>query len=103
MGLNYFSESMTSLPGDHVTSMPAAEHRRRAAIFVNHLRTGIASCKRTLVENLAEAQSEIAGKLSQSIYWVESILSKCHEEGDLLFFTIRAEPTQVTTIMLIMY
>ena len=38
----------------------------------------------------------ITGKLSQSIYWVESILSKCHEEGDLLFFTIRAEPTHVS-------
>ena len=32
----------------------------------------------------------MAAKLSQSIYWVESILSKCHEEGELLFFTIRA-------------
>ena len=52
---------MTSLPPDHVGSLPAAEHRRRAAIFVNHLRTCIASCKRTLVENLQEAQSEIAG------------------------------------------
>ena len=38
----------------------------------------------------------MAAKLSQSIYWVESILSKCHEEGELLFFTIRtAEQPQV--------
>ena len=60
---DFFSnaESMTTLPPDHVVSLPAAEHRRRAAIFVNHLRTCIATCKRTLVENLQEAQSEIAG------------------------------------------
>jgi hypothetical protein len=45
--------------------------------------------------NLQEAQSDVAGKLSQSIYWVESILSKCHEEGEMLFFTIRAEQVQV--------
>ena len=45
---------------------------------------------------MQEAQSDVAAKLSQSIYWVESILSKCHEEGELLFFTIRtAEQPQV--------
>ena len=49
-----------------------------------------------LVDNSQEAQSEVAAKLSQSIYWVESILSKCHEEGELLFFTIRtADQPQV--------
>ena len=36
-----------------------------------------------------DAQCETAGKLSQSIYVVESLLGKCHEENDLLFFTIR--------------
>ena len=92
-----FTESMATIPPDNVHALPAAEFRRRAAIFVNHLRLCIASCKRTLVENLQEAQSKIAGKLSQSIYWVESVLSKCHEEGDLLFFTIRAEPQHVST------
>ena len=49
------------------------------------------------MENSQEAQSDVAAKLSQSIYWVESILSKCHEEGELLFFTIRTtDPPQVT-------
>lgn len=88
---NILQESMATIPCDNVVSLPAAESRRRAALFVNHLRNCIASCKRTLVENLQEAQSDVAGKLSQSIYWVESILSKCHEEGDLLFFTIRTD------------
>ena len=46
----------------------------------------------------------MAAKLSQSIYWVESILSKCHEEGELLFFTIRtAEQPQVLLVLHIQY
>ena len=46
----------------------------------------------------------MAAKLSQSIYWVESILSKCHEEGELLFFTIRtAEQPQVLLDPVIMF
>lgn len=90
---------MATIPCDNVVSLPAAESRRRAALFVNHLRNCIASCKRTLVENLQEAQSDVAGKLSQSIYWVESILSKCHEEGDLLFFTIRTDSSHVSEII----
>ena len=89
-------DSMATIQPDNVSSLPAAEFRRRAAVFVNHLRLCIAACKRTLVENLQEAQSKIAAKLSQSIYWVEAVLSKCHEEGDLLFFTIRAEQTHVS-------
>ena len=49
---------------------------------------------------MQEAQSDVAAKLSQSIYWVESILSKCHEEGELLFFTIRtAEQPQVLLVL----
>ena len=87
---------MSTIQPDNVSSLPAAEFRRRGAVFVNHLRLCIAACKRTLVENLQEAQSKIAAKLSQSIYWVEAVLSKCHEEGDLLFFTIRAEQTHVS-------
>ena len=95
--LRFSAESMVTIPPDHILSLPAAESRRRAAIFVNHLRNCISSCKRTLVENVQEAQSDVAGKLSQSIYWVESILSKCHEEGELLFFTIRSEPAHVSS------
>ena len=54
------------------------------------------------MENSQEAQSDVAAKLSQSIYWVESILSKCHEEGELLFFTIRTpDPPQVTNEILL--
>ena len=45
-------ESMATIPNDTVLKLPAAESRRRAAIFANHLRNCIASCKRTLVENL---------------------------------------------------
>ncbi len=89
---NTLQESMATIPPDNILSLPTGEARRRAAIFVNQLRDCIASCKRTLVENLQEAQSETAGKLSQSIYFVETVLSKCHEEGELLFFTIRSEP-----------
>ena len=89
-------ESLTTIPPDVIQSLPASESRRRAASFVNSLRTCIACCKKTLVDNSQEAQSDVAAKLSQSIYWVESILSKCHEEGELLFFTIRtADQPQV--------
>ncbi|CAB4063543.1 dgkA [Lepeophtheirus salmonis] len=50
--------------------------------------------KKSLVENLQEeTKSEVAAKLSQSIYSVESLLGKCHEEGELLFFTIRGVPS----------
>ncbi len=89
------TDSLSTIPPDAIQSLPAGESRRRAAAFVNTLRQCISCCKKTLVENAPEAQSDVAGKLSQSIYWVESILSKCHEEGEMLFFTIRSEPQQV--------
>ena len=42
-------------------------------------------------DDTQDTQCETAGKLSQSIYVVESLLGKCHEENDLLFFTIRPD------------
>ena len=67
-----------------------------SSVFV----TGYKKCRNSNLPNnktlyhyisLQETQSDAAGKLSQSIYIVESLLGKCHEEGDLLFFTIRAD------------
>ena len=48
--------------------------------------------KRVLLEKFQDTQCDAAGKLSQSIYVVESLLGKCHQESDLLFFTIRQDP-----------
>ena len=45
-----------------------------------------------MLEKFQDTQCDAAGKLSQSIYVVESLLGKCHQEGELLFFTIRQDP-----------
>jgi len=84
-------ESLHSLTLDGVSNLSTSEVRTRSATLAKHLRVAIDSCKRILVENFQDAQCETAGKLSQSIYVVESLLGKCHEENDLLFFTIRPD------------
>ena len=110
-----FSESLSTVTPDGIQSLSAPELRRRSAIIVNRLRDCIATCKNILVEKfqvrflygiirekpvnntnaanslIKDTQCDAAGKLSQSIYIVESMLGKCHEEADLLFFTIRAD------------
>ena len=59
------------------------------------MRQCIDVCKRILLEKFQDTQCDAAGKLSQSIYVVESLLGKCHQEGDLLFFTIRHETQEL--------
>ena len=88
----YFSDAMKTVTPDGIQSLDAPELRRRSAIVVNRLRQCIQACKRVLLEQFQDTQCDAAGKLSQSIYVVESLLGKCHQEGDLLFFTIRQDP-----------
>ena len=80
------------MTSDGIQTLDAPELRRRSAIVVSRLRTSIDVCKRVLLEKFQDTQCDAAGKLSQSIYVVESLLGKCHQEGDLLFFTIRQDP-----------
>ena len=83
---------MKTVTPDGILTLDAPELRRRSAIIVNRLRECIEVCKRVLLEKFQDTQCDAAGKLSQSIYVVESLLGKCHQEGDLLFFTIRQDP-----------
>ena len=83
---------MKTVTSDGIQTLDAPELRRRSAIVVSRLRTCIDVCKRVLLEKFQDTQCDAAGKLSQSIYVVESLLGKCHQEGDLLFFTIRQDP-----------
>lgn len=83
---------MKTVTPDGILTLDAPELRRRSAIIVNRLRQCIEVCKRVLLEKFQDTQCDAAGKLSQSIYVVESLLGKCHQEGDLLFFTIRQDP-----------
>ena len=103
------------MTSEEIQTLEAPELRRRSAIIVNILRENIAVCKRILLEkfqgvpffknifffpifltfeiiHILDTQCDAAGKLSQSIYVVESLLGKCHQEGELLFFTIRHDP-----------
>ena len=86
------SDAMKTVNPDGILNLDAPELRRRSAIVVNRLRQCIQVCKRVLLEQFQDTQCDAAGKLSQSIYVVESLLGKCHQEGDLLFFTIRQDP-----------
>ena len=83
---------MKTVTSDGIQTLDAPELRRRSAIVVSRLRTCIDVCKRVLLEKFQDTQCDAAGKLSQRIYVVESLLGKCHQEGDLLFFTIRQDP-----------
>ena len=115
-------DALKSVTSEEIQTLEAPELRRRSAIIVNILRENIAVCKRILLEKFQgnyfsfiktifcfpqtffiylilkyiftylDTQCDAAGKLSQSIYVVESLLGKCHQEGELLFFTIRHDP-----------
>ena len=76
---------MKTVTPDGILTLDAPELRRRSAIIVNRLRECIEVCNRVLLEKFQDTQCDAAGKLSQSIYVVESLLGKCHQEGDLLF------------------
>ena len=89
---NSLQEAMKTMTPDGIQTLDAPELRRRSAIIVNRLRQCIEVCKQVLLEKFQDTQCDAAGKLSQSIYVVESLLGKCHQEGDLLFFTIRQDP-----------
>ena len=91
---------MKTVNPDGILNLDAPELRRRSAIVVNRLRQCIQVCKRVLLEQFQDTQCDAAGKLSQSIYVVESLLGKCHQEGDLLFFTIRQDPHVSTKLIL---
>lgn len=85
-------DAMKTVTSDGIMTLDAPELRRRSAIIVTRLRQCIEVSKRVLLEKFQDTQCDAAGKLSQSIYVVESLLGKCHQEGDLLFFTIRQDP-----------
>ena len=85
-------DAMKTVTSDGIMTLDAPELRRRSAIIVSRLRHCIEVSKRVLLEKFQDTQCDAAGKLSQSIYVVESLLGKCHQEGDLLFFTIRQDP-----------
>ena len=55
---SFLAESLATIPPDTIQSLPASESRRRAASFVNSLRTCIACCKKTLVDN-AQVRKEL--------------------------------------------
>ena len=106
----YFLDAMKTVTSDGILTLDAPELRRRSAIIANRLRQYvfvimlfkvlnsklffrcIDVSKRVLLEKFQDTQCDAAGKLSQSIYVVESLLGKCHQESDLLFFTIRQDP-----------
>ena len=60
-------------------------------MFTNYFEKILLYFKSHFINHLQETQSDAAENLSHSIYNVESLLGKCHEEGDLIFFTIRNE------------
>ena len=85
-------DALKTVTSEEIQILEAPELRKRSAIIVNILRQCIEVCKRILLEKFQDTQCDAAGKLSQSIYVVESLLGKCHQEGELLFFTIRQDP-----------
>ena len=91
-------DAMKTVTSDGIMTLDAPELRRRSAIIVSRLRHCIEVSKRVLLEKFQDTQCDAAGKLSQSIYVVESLLGKCHQEGDLLFFTIRQDPQVIQMI-----